>query len=369
MAPELLLGQLNSFKSDVYAFGIMVWEVYARQDPYLGEDPDAVLKQVADVHATPEKRPEIPEDCPFQAQEIMKAAWHNDPMLRPAFSELEKMLQRLDTNSMGPRVNGGGEENQTRLLNDVFPQHIADKLRKGEKIEPEHRECVTIFFSDIVGFTDICSMIDASKVSQMLDRLYTAFDALSGEHKIFKVETIGDAYMAVTNLVEDQPNDHALRIAHFAISAIEAANSTLIDPQSPEMGTIKIRVGFHSGPVVANVVGTRNQRYCLFGDTVNTASRMESNSEAGRIHCSDQAAKILKQQITLADSSTLNVSCRGEIAIKGKGTMKTHWVSRGKLLVVPVPVPGTRFFIYSVCCMCCVSRYNCIICDAENRCL
>jgi serine/threonine protein kinase len=342
MAPELLLGELNSLKSDVYAFGVMVWEVYARQDPYIGEDPDAVLKQVADVHATPEKRPEIPEDCPFQVQEIMKAAWHNDPSLRPSFSELEKMFQRLDTNSMGPRVKV--EEHQTRLLNDVFPKHIADKLRKGEKIEPEHRDCVTIFFSDIVGFTEICSMIDASKVSEMLDRLYTAFDALSSEHKIFKVETIGDAYMAVTNLVEDQANDHALCIAHFAVHAIEAANSTLIDPERPEMGTIKIRVGFHSGPVVANVVGTRNQRYCLFGDTVNTASRMESSSEAGRIHCSDQAAKILKQQIALAGSRALHLTCRGEILIKGKGTMTTHWVSRGKLPAVPVPVPGTCFF-------------------------
>jgi class 3 adenylate cyclase len=298
---------------------------------------------------TPEKRPEIPVDCPVQVQDIMKAAWHNDPTVRPAFSELEKMLRRLDTNSMGPRVNGDADlQDANGLLNDVFPKHISDKLRKGEKIEPEHRECVTIFFSDIVGFTDICSMIDAGKVSHMLDRLYTAFDALSGEHKVFKVGTIGDAYMAVTNLVEDQPNDHALRIALFAFHAIEAANSTLIDPQRPEMGTIKIRVGFHSGPVVANVVGTRNQKYCLFGDTVNTASRMESNSEPGRIHCSDAAAKILKQQMSLADLRTLHVSCRGEIAIKGKGTMTTHWVSRGKLESLPrlLPLPGISIYIY-----------------------
>jgi guanylate cyclase len=171
MAPELLLEQLNSLKSDVYAFGIMVWEVYARQDPYVGEDPDAVLKQVANVHATPETRPEIPEDCPLQVQEIMKAAWHNDPTLRPAFSELEKMLQRLDTNSKGTRVNGGDEENQTRLLNDVFPKHIADKLRKDEKIEPKKRECVTIFFSDIVGFIDIFAA-SGVQLAQSTSRLF-----------------------------------------------------------------------------------------------------------------------------------------------------------------------------------------------------
>ena len=127
--------------------------------------------------------------------------------------------------------------------------------------------------------------------------------------------------MGVTNCVRDQSSDHVKRIANFSLAAMKAASDTLIDLEDPARGYVQIRVGFHSGPVLSNVVGSANPRYALFGDTVNTSSRMESHSEAGRIQCSQSAASLLAKQ-----APEIQLDPRGVIHVKGKGPMSTYWV-------------------------------------------
>merc|ERR1712084_37951 len=257
---------------------------------------------------------------------MMKDCLKINPKERPTFEKMDVMLKTLTAESVEPAEKKmirrpSLDRKMSNLINNVFPPHIAEALQNGRKVEQESHECVTIFFSDIVGFTTISQAITPQKVCQMLDRLYNKFDDLSEKHDIFKAETIGDAYMAISNLVKDQKSDHVKRVAEFSKDAIKAASETLIDEDDPKKGYVQIRVGFHSGPVIADVIGSRLPKYDVFGDTVNTASRMESNSESMRIHCSKTSADILKTQC-----NDIRIVSRGNIKIKGKGEMHTFWV-------------------------------------------
>ncbi|CAJ1970001.1 unnamed protein product [Cylindrotheca closterium] len=325
MAPEYLLGKKEYNTScDIYSVGMIIYEIYSRKIPYEGQHPRKVLRKVCDPRIN--YRPTVPDTCPKRMAEIMAKCWSRNDGFRPQAKDLDMLFSDMNANDAEPLIDKQNTRLRTEvaagdMLYQVFPKKVADQLKAGQKVEPETHDNVTVFFSDIVRFTDISRALSPVKVCNMLDRLYVAFDALANKHGVFKVETIGDAWVGVTNLEDDENSTHVKQIAEFAVEAVAAASNVLIDEDDPSAGYLHIRVGFHSGPVVSNVIGSLNPRYALFGDTMNTAARMEGLSTSDRIQCSDASARLLKEQ-----APDFPLRRRGKVAVKGKGQMTTYWV-------------------------------------------
>jgi guanylate cyclase 2F len=186
---------------------------------------------------------------------------------------------------------------------------VAESLMSGGTVLPESFDMVTIYFSDIVGFTTISAYSSPFEVVQLLNDLYTMFDDICDDFDVYKVETIGDAYMVVSGLPIRNGNKHAGEIATMALNLLHHCGKFKIRhlPGIP----LRLRIGLHSGACVSGVVGSKMPRYCLFGDTVNTASRMESTSQAYRIHVSQSCATILDEiggyQLELRGETELKV--------------------------------------------------------------
>ncbi|EMP41513.1 hypothetical protein UY3_01221, partial [Chelonia mydas] len=208
------------------------------------------------------------------------------------------------------------------LLHQMLPKSVAKQLRKHKHVQAENYDQVTIFFSDIVGFTSIAASCTPLQVVEMLNNLYNCFDTRIESYDVYKIETIGDAYMVVSGLPERNGEKHADEIAKMSLDLVAAVRQVLI-PHMPR-GRLQLRAGIHTGPCVAGVVGYKMPRYCLFGDTVNTASRMESTSLPQKIHISSATYQAL-----LMDDA-YEIELRGEIEIKGKGKMKTYWLLGNK---------------------------------------
>lgn len=204
------------------------------------------------------------------------------------------------------------------LLYQVLPKSVATTLLSGEMVQPEQFESVTIYFSDICGFTMLCAQSNPIEVVDFLNDLYSTFDRIIGFYDVYKVETIGDAYMCVSGLPERNGDNHAREIGLMSLAILDAVKSFTIK-HKPEY-QLKIRIGINSGSVCAGVVGQKMPRYCLFGDTVNTASRLESSGEALKIHVS-QATKDIFDKF-----GTFQTELRGDIELKGKGKVTTYWL-------------------------------------------
>lgn len=212
------------------------------------------------------------------------------------------------------RLLDAERERSERLLLNILPAPIAERLKASEDSIAEHSEGVTVLFADIVGFTSLSASKTPQALVELLNRIFSEFDALADLHGLEKIKTIGDAYMAVAGLPNPYP-DHAARAAHMALAMLDAV--ARVSAATGE--DLSIRIGLHSGPVVAGVIGRRKFTYDLWGDTVNVASRMESHGLAGTIQCSEATAALLE--------GVCGLQARGSIDIKGRGSMSTYLVS------------------------------------------
>ncbi|XP_032575539.1 receptor-type guanylate cyclase Gyc76C isoform X1 [Drosophila sechellia] len=353
-APELLRNHVHgSQKGDVYAFAIIMYEIFSRKGPFgqINFEPKEIVDYVKKLPLKGEDpfRPEVEsiieaESCPDYVLACIRDCWAEDPEERPEFSVIRNRLKKMrggktknimdQMMEMMEKYANNLEDivtERTRLLCEekmktedllhrMLPQSVAEKLTMGQGVEPVSYDLVTIYFSDIVGFTAMSAESTPLQVVNFLNDLYTVFDRIIRGYDVYKVETIGDAYMVVSGLPIKNGDRHAGEIASMALELLHAVKQHRIAHRPNE--TLKLRIGMHTGPVVAGVVGLTMPRYCLFGDTVNTASRMESNGEALKIHISNKCKLALDKL-----GGGYITEERGLVNMKGKGEVVTWWLT------------------------------------------
>jgi adenylate cyclase len=315
------LGELNQLQAayetltDYYklmgnsAMALKSFEKYSElRDSVFSQENELKVESLANQHELDMKKKEIE--------------------LREKEVELQRLLVRKKRNESYFLMGGVGlmlvvvfftikeRKKSDRLLLNILPRKIAQRLKNKEHPIADHFSNATIVFIDMVEFTRFAEMNPPKETVQVLDGVFTMFDAIAEKYGLEKIKTIGDCYMAVSGLPEPRP-DHAIAAAKMVLDIKQAMQGFT----TPDGTKIMFRMGLDCGAVVAGVIGKKKFIYDLWGDPVNTASRMESTGVAGEIQCTDN----FKQQ---AESHFRFVS-RGEIVIKNKGTMHT-WFLEGE---------------------------------------
>ncbi|KAG9465536.1 hypothetical protein GDO78_018130 [Eleutherodactylus coqui] len=349
-APELLrMGRpppQGTQKGDVYSFGIILQEIALRNGAFYIQGMDLSPKEIVQKVRNGQRpyfRPTADTSCHSEELGIlMERCWAEDPLERPDFNQikiyickfnkegttsiLDNLLSRMEQYAnnleklVEERTQAYLEEKRKaeNLLYQILPHSVAEQLKRGETVQAEAFDSVTIYFSDIVGFTSMSAESTPMQVVTLLNDLYTCFDAIIDNFDVYKVETIGDAYMVVSGLPVRNGKLHAREIARMSLALLDTVKTFRIRHRPNTQ--LRLRIGIHTGPVCAGVVGLKMPRYCLFGDTVNTASRMESNGEALKIHISSATKEVLDEFVCF------QLELRGDIEMKGKGKMRTFWL-------------------------------------------
>ncbi|XP_004281171.1 guanylyl cyclase C isoform X3 [Orcinus orca] len=368
-APEHLRQASISQKGDVYSYGIIAQEIILRRETFYTlscRDQKEKIFRVEYSDGVKPFRPDLfletAEEKELEVYLLVKNCWEEDPEKRPDFKKIENtlakifglfhdqknetymdtLIRRLQLYSRNlehlveerTQLYKAERDRADRLNFMLLPRLVVKSLKEKGIVEPELYEEVTIYFSDIVGFTTICKYSTPMEVVDMLNDIYKNFDHILDHHDVYKVETIGDAYMVASGLPKRNGNRHAIDIAKMALDILSFMGTFELEhlPGLP----IWIRIGIHSGPCAAGVVGIKMPRYCLFGDTVNTASRMESTGLPLRIHVSGSTISILKRT-----ECQFLYEVRGETYLKGRGTETTYWLTGGKDQEYNLPTPPT----------------------------
>ncbi|OQV15548.1 Atrial natriuretic peptide receptor 1 [Hypsibius exemplaris] len=354
-APELLQTKMipqGTPKGDVYSFAILIQQIILIKPPY-GTNAeswnmsDSFIKDIVlEVKRTSLSpiRPRVPRlACPGYLHDVMNNCWSEDPNQRPTFSRVQATLRKvggfdrrnivdhlirrmeqyaatLET-TIAESVRGFMEEKKRseELLYSILPRFVAQSINKGEVILPKTHTSTTIYFSHLDGWEDIIARTKSPReLTKALNAFYTVCDDIIETHDVYKVETSSDSYMIVSGLPIANGTRHVAIISSMSLELMDAVKDRSFTTSFDT--SCRLRIGMNSGPCVAGVIGLKLPKYCLFGDTVNTASRMASSGEAGRIHMSDTSADILLHY------PNFEIEERGERLIKGKGLMKTYWL-------------------------------------------
>ncbi|OGT03046.1 MAG: hypothetical protein A3F73_07685 [Gallionellales bacterium RIFCSPLOWO2_12_FULL_59_22] len=205
-----------------------------------------------------------------------------------------------------------------KLLENILPVNVAQQLKKTGKADPVYIESATVLFADFVGFTRISSTMSPKDLIGQLDYRFSLFDQIIDKYGLEKIKTIGDAYMCAGGVTCPQP-DHAIMATRAALEMRDAIRNTAIDQNRAAGAVWNERIGLHTGPLVAGVIGKKKFSFDVWGDTVNTASRMESASDPGRVNISRALYDLVKEHFECEP--------RGKLEVKGKGLVEMYFVN------------------------------------------